>query len=73
YGPAGALLPELFEARYRYTGAGMGYNLAGIFGGAIPPLIAGPGALWVGVMLAGLSVVSVVCTYLVVETKNRSM
>ncbi|GAB90744.1 MFS transporter [Gordonia rhizosphera] len=78
YGPAGAMLPELFQARYRYTGAGMGYNLAGIFGGAIPPLIAapliaGPGALWVGVMLAALSAVSVVCTYLVVETKDRSM
>ncbi|MEE4023958.1 MFS transporter [Gordonia sp. PKS22-38] len=78
YGPAGALLPELFEARYRYTGAGMGYNLAGIFGGAIPPLIAapliaGPGAIWVGVMLAGLSAVSVVCTLVIVETKDRSM
>ena len=42
YGPAGAMLPELFQARYRYTGAGLGYNLAGIFGGAIPPLIAAP-------------------------------
>lgn len=78
YGPAGALLPELFEARYRYTGAGMGYNLAGIFGGAIPPLIAapliaGPGALWVGIMLAALSSISVICAYLIVETKNRSM
>lgn len=75
YGPAGALLPELFEARYRYTGAGMGYNLAGIFGGAIPPLIAvpliaGPGAMWVGIMLAVLSSVSVLCTYLMVETKD---
>ncbi|MDH3021659.1 MFS transporter [Gordonia alkanivorans] len=78
YGPAGALLPELFEARYRYTGAGMGYNLAGIFGGAIPPLIAapliaGPGAIWVGVLLAGLSAISVVCTILIVETKDKAM
>ncbi|MBD0322065.1 MAG: MHS family MFS transporter [Aldersonia sp.] len=78
YGPAGALLPELFEARYRYTGAGLGYNLAGVFGGAIPPLIAapliaGPGAIWVGVLLAVLSAVSVLCTYLIVETKDRSM
>ena len=40
YGPAGALLPELFQARYRYTGAGLGYNLAGILGGALPPLAA---------------------------------
>lgn len=78
YGPAGALLPELFEARYRYTGAGMGYNLAGILGGAIPPLIAapliaGPGSLWVGEMLAVLSSVSVLCTYLIIETKYAKM
>ncbi len=78
YGPAGALLPELFQARYRYTGAGMGYNLAGILGGAIPPLIAapliaGPGSIWVGVMLAVLSSISVFCTYLIVETKDKSM
>ncbi len=78
YGPAGALLPELFEARYRYTGAGMGYNLAGILGGAIPPLIAapliaGPGAIWVGVLLAGLSALSVVCTIKIVETKDKTM
>ncbi|NLG48381.1 MFS transporter, partial [Gordonia sp. (in: high G+C Gram-positive bacteria)] len=78
YGPAGALLPELFQARYRYTGAGMGYNLGGILGGAIPPLIAapliaGPGSIWVGIMLAVLSSVSVLCTYLIVETKDKKM
>ncbi|WP_345313164.1 MFS transporter [Gordonia alkaliphila] len=78
YGPAGALLPEMFQARYRYTGAGMGYNLAGIFGGAIPPLIAvpliaGPGAIWVGIMLAVLSSVSVLCTYLITETKDADV
>lgn len=32
YGPGAAYLPEIFHARYRYTGAGMGYNLAGILG-----------------------------------------
>lgn len=78
YGPTGALLPEMFQARYRYTGAGMGYNLAGILGGALPPLIAapliaGPGAIWVGLLLAGLSAISVLCTYLIVETKDRSI
>ncbi|WP_120298709.1 MFS transporter [Gordonia phthalatica] len=78
YGPAGALLPELFQARYRYTGAGMGYNLAGILGGAIPPLfaaplIAGPGSIWVGIMLAVLSSISVLCTYFIVETKDTAI
>ena len=78
YGPAGAALPELFQARYRYTGAGLGYNLAGIFGGAIPPILA---AGWVaegkvvnvGVMLAVLSSISVLCTYLMVESRDADM
>lgn len=42
YGPAAAYLPEFFHTRYRYTGAGMSYNLAGILGGALPLLVAPP-------------------------------
>ena len=41
YGPIGAFLPETFATRYRYTGAGLAFNLAGIVGGALPPLVAG--------------------------------
>ncbi|MEN0135505.1 MAG: MFS transporter [Rhodococcus sp. (in: high G+C Gram-positive bacteria)] len=78
YGPAGAALPELFHERYRYTGAGLGYTLAGILGGAIPPLlaavfVANGDVMCVGIMLAGLSAVSVVCTYLMAETKDRGI
>ncbi|MFI5891109.1 MFS transporter [Actinoplanes sp. NPDC051513] len=36
FGPVGAFLPELFATRYRYTGAGVGFNLGGIIGGAVP-------------------------------------
>lgn len=72
YGPAGALLPELFDTRYRYTGAGVGYNLAGVLGGAIPPILATPlnqqfGGSAIGLMLAVLSLVSLVCTKMLVE------
>ena len=75
YGPTGALLPELFQTRFRYTGAGLGYNLAGVLGGAIPPLLAAPltaqfGSIAVGVMLAALSVLSLVCTKALVETRH---
>ncbi|GMA40727.1 MFS transporter [Mobilicoccus caccae] len=78
YGPAGAALPEMFKARYRYTGAGLGYNLAGVLGGAIPPLIAARfvasgDSLYVGIMLAVLSTVSVLCAYLMVESKDYKM
>ncbi|ORL96366.1 MFS transporter [Prescottella equi] len=78
YGPCGALLPEMFHTRYRYTGAGLGYNLAGVLGGTIPPLIAAPlassfGSFAIGLMLAVLGVVSFVCTRALVETKDRAL
>ncbi|WP_347566722.1 MFS transporter [Streptomyces griseocarneus] len=37
FGAIGAYLPELFEARVRCTGSAVGYNLAGILGGAVTP------------------------------------
>ncbi|MDX2358153.1 MFS transporter [Dietzia sp. PP-33] len=78
YGPAGALLPELFQSRYRYTGAGLGYNLAGILGGALPPLAAakmiGDGnTLGVGIMLCALSVMSFICILLMKESSKNVM
>ncbi|QSE87858.1 MHS family MFS transporter (plasmid) [Rhodococcus pseudokoreensis] len=78
YGPTGALLPEMFRARFRYTGAGLSYNLAGILGGAIPPLLAAQivsthASIWVGVMLAALSAISVACASAISETKDRDI
>jgi len=78
YGPTGALLPEMFRARFRYTGAGLSYNLAGILGGAIPPLLAAQivsthASIWVGVMLAVLSAISVACALAISETKDRDI
>ncbi|MDV3125348.1 MHS family MFS transporter [Mycobacterium sp. 21AC1] len=75
-GPAGALLPEMFESRFRYTGAGLSYNLGGIIGGAIPPILAAQivashGSFWVGVLLAALSAVSLVCVLALPETKDN--
>lgn len=40
YGPLGAWLPGLFPARVRYTGASMAFNLGGILGGGLAPIIA---------------------------------
>ncbi|WP_024793254.1 MFS transporter [Tomitella biformata] len=78
YGPAGAALPEMFHERYRYTGAGLGYNLAGILGGALPPLaaaqfVANGHTEYVGYMLAALSLVSVFCVWKMVETKGHDI
>lgn len=78
YGPTGAMLPEMFAARYRYTGAGLVYNFAGILGGAIPPLLAAQiimthDSIWVGVMLAALSGISVACVIFMPETNTREI
>lgn len=40
YGPLGAWLPGLFPPQVRYTGASMAFNLGGILGGALAPIIA---------------------------------
>ncbi|GAA2646131.1 MFS transporter [Nonomuraea recticatena] len=40
YGPQASFIAELFSTRLRYSGASMGYQVAGIVGGAIAPIIA---------------------------------
>ncbi len=77
-GPAGALLPEMFQSKFRYTGAGLSYNLGGIIGGAIPPILAAQivahySSIWVGVLLAGLSAISLLCVLALPETKNNDL
>ncbi|KAF0845195.1 MFS transporter [Nocardia caishijiensis] len=76
YGPVGAMLPELFATRYRYTGAGLSYNLAGVLGGAVTPLLAVQlqdsfGGLAIGLYLAGVAAVSLLCALAGAETSKR--
>ncbi len=54
FGPMGALLPELFPTRVRYTGASVTYNLAGIVGASGAPFAAQWLAGWGGIGLVGL-------------------
>ena len=63
YGPLGAWLPGLFPAQVRYTGASLAFNVGGILGGALTPIIAetlvGRGGLpLVGIYLGGAALVS---------------
>jgi metabolite-proton symporter len=39
YGPQASFIAEMFPTKVRYTGASMGYQLAGILGGAVAPII----------------------------------
>ena len=63
YGPLGGWLPSLFPARVRYTGASVAFNVGGILGGALAPIVAQAladrgGLPWVGGYLAVAGVVS---------------
>jgi MFS family permease len=69
YGPLGAWLPGLFPARVRYTGASMAFNVAGVIGGGLTPLVAQGLAmrqgLWaVGLYLGGAAALSLVALVL---------
>ena len=75
FGPIGAFPPELFDANVRYSGSGIGYNLAAIVGAAFVPTI----ATWLshhwGVHSVGLylGVMALCCLIAVLsckETKN---
>src|ERR687886_1246601 len=80
YGPQAAYFSELFGTRLRYSGASLGYQLASIVGGGISPLIAtsllalGGGHWWlIALYTAGLSIITIVATYLASETYQEDI
>ncbi|GAA1216703.1 MFS transporter [Pseudonocardia alaniniphila] len=40
YGPQASFIAEMFPTQVRYSGASMGYQLAGVVGGALAPIVA---------------------------------
>ena len=65
FGPVGAWLPGLFPARVRYTGVSIAFNMAGIIGGGLTPVIAQAlsqkgGLVMVALYLAGACTISLV-------------
>lgn len=63
YGPLGTYLAELFPTAVRYTGSSMAFNVAGILGGSVAPLLAlklaqAHSLPWVGYYLAASAAVS---------------
>lgn len=78
FGVAGSFLSELFPTRYRYTAAGLSYSLAGVLGGAIPPLVAASiigtyGGLFFGALLAGYCFLGLLCTLALRETRDSDL
>ncbi|WP_256098017.1 MFS transporter [Streptomyces sp. MnatMP-M17] len=77
-GPMGAYLPELFPARVRYSGASLAYNLGGVLGGAVSPLVvprlqSGFGSASVGWYVSAMAVVSLLCVRALPETRERGL
>ncbi|MFF8967919.1 MFS transporter [Streptomyces sp. NPDC014995] len=71
-----AYLPELYEPRVRCTGAAVGYNLGGVLGGALTPIVAtalaedGGRVPWgVAAYLTGIALLSLGCFALLPETR----
>lgn len=70
YGPQAALISESFGTGVRYTGAGLGYQLASITAGGPAPLIATAvlastgDTFWISIYIVGCSVVSLIALLL---------
>ena len=80
YGPQAAFLAESFGVRSRYTGASIGYQLAGVFGGGIAPLVATAllatgemGTTYIAFYMAFLCTVTVVSVLIATETYQVDM
>jgi metabolite-proton symporter len=78
FAPMGALLPELFPTRVRYTGAGAAYNLGGILGASLAPYIAQQlvlhgGLAWVGGYISVAAAISVLAAITIKETRDKEL
>jgi MFS family permease len=76
YGPQAAFIAEMFPTKVRYSGASMGYQLAGIVGGALAPIISVAlldrydTSLAVSVYVVAMLVITVICVLLAPETSR---
>jgi MFS family permease len=58
WAPLAAFIPEMFETKVRCTGASLGFQLAGVFGGALAPTI----CLWLLNRFDNPIYISIYCT-----------
>src|SRR5919112_1780720 len=78
YAVQGSFYAELFGTRVRYSGASFSYQVSGIFGGALAPLIATwlypqGGTTLIAVYVAALCALSVACYALAAETYRKDI
>ncbi|MFL6111597.1 MAG: MFS transporter [Catenulispora sp.] len=76
YGPQAAFITEMFPTAVRYTGASMGYQLAGILGGAVAPIISVAlldrfdTSLAVSIYAVAMLLITIVCVLIAPETSK---
>ncbi|MEU4442371.1 MFS transporter [Actinosynnema sp. NPDC050801] len=80
YGPLAALYSELFRTENRYTGASLGYQVAGLGAGIAPVLFAaiqrasgGQGLTLISFVIAAFCLLTVVCVLALQETNKREL
>jgi metabolite-proton symporter len=78
YGTQASFYAELFGTRVRYSGASFSYQIAGIFGGALAPIVATAlyprgGTFVIAAYAAALCALSVVCYSLAQETYRKDI
>lgn len=79
YGPQAAFITEMFPTKVRYTGASMGYQLAGILGGAVAPIISVAlldrfdTSVFVSVYAVAMLAVTIICVFVAPETSKLDL
>jgi metabolite-proton symporter len=79
YGPQASFIAEMFPTQVRYSGASMGYQLAGVIGGALAPIIATAllggfdSSLVVSVYAVVMLAVTFVCVLVARETARADL
>lgn len=79
YSPLGAWLGELFPTTQRYTGASLGYQIAGTVGGGFAPLIcaslfaASGGTTGISLLLGASCLLTVIAVFFASETSRAAL
>jgi metabolite-proton symporter len=79
YGPQAALIAETFTTKLRYSGAGLGYQLASVFAGGPAPLLAAyllhrfDSSLPIALYIVAGAVVTIIATILLPEPARQAV
>ena len=80
YSPLGAWLGELFPTTQRYTGASLGYQIAGTVGGGFTPLIcasllaaSGGGTAGISLFIGATCLLTVIAVFFAAETSRSAL